>query len=322
MKYVVTGGAGFIGSHIVEELVRRGHEVVIIDTLSTGRLENITPFLESHQVSFQRVSITDLSAIRTAFESVDGIFHEAAIASVPRSVADPLGTHKVNATGTLNVLVAARDCGVGKVVFASTAAVYGDRPVLPSHEDMATDPLSPYAASKLSSESYCSVFSRLYGMQCTSLRYFNVFGPRQDPGSPYSGVITKFIINTLGHLPLIIYGDGGQTRDFVYVKDVVTANLRAMESKAQGIFNIACGRRANLLTLAEMIMEITGINVPIRFEPPVPGDVRDSLADISRSCNVLGYVPAFTMRQGLKETITWFQENGPPGTVSGKSGIP
>lgn len=310
MKYVVTGGAGFIGSHIVEELAGRGHDVVIIDNLSTGREENIAPFLGSDRVSCARVSITDQSALCTACQSADGIFHEAAIASVPRSVADPLGVHEVNATGTLNVLVAARESGVGKVVFASTAAVYGDRPVLPSREDTATNPLSPYAASKLSSESYCSVFSSLYGMQCISLRYFNVFGPRQDPASPYSGVITKFITRALSNSPLVIYGAGRQTRDFVYVKDVVAANIRAMESGVSGVFNIASGRQSNLLTLAEMIMEITSVTVPIRFEPPVPADVRDSLADISRAGRVLGYAPAFSLKQGLEETVTWLREEG------------
>ena len=289
MKYIVTGGAGFIGSHIVEELVDQRHEVVILDNFFPGKKENIQQVLKKKNVTFVEGSITDMPLLKKVFEGADGIFHEGAIASVPRSVADPVETNDVNLSGTLNVLVAARDCGVKKMIFASSAAVYGDNPVLPKQESMIPDLLSPYAVSKRAGEQYCSVFSRLYGVQCTSLRYFNVFGPRQDPLSPYSGVITKFISSSLSHRPMVIYGDGLQTRDFVYVKDVVQANIRAMEKDAKGVYNIACGMRINLLELADMIAEITGSSVPIVFDPPAKGDVRDSVGDITLAKKSIGY---------------------------------
>lgn len=311
VKYVVTGGAGFIGSHIVEELVRQHHEVVIIDNLSSGKRENIAPFLSQSPVTFVQGSITDLPLLKEHCSGADGVFHEAAIASVPRSVANPAETHDVNLTGTLNVLIAARECGIKKVVFASSAAVYGDDPELPKRESMMPDPLSPYAVTKLAGENYCSVFSRLYGMQCVSLRYFNVFGPRQDPGSPYSGVITKFITNTLAHKPVTIFGDGKQTRDFVYVKDVVRANILAMESDATGVFNIAYGQKIDLRELAAMIMEITGITVPINFDSPRAGDIRDSLADISLAKKGLGYKPEYSVKMGLEKTTEWFSKCDP-----------
>jgi UDP-glucose 4-epimerase len=307
MKYIVTGGAGFIGSHIVEELAVQQHEVVILDNLFSGKMENIRPVLMHENTTFVQGSVTNLSLLKKIFFGADGIFHEAAIASVPRSVAKPADTHEVNLTGTFNVLAAARDCGVKKVLFASTAAVYGDNPVLPNQESMAPDLLSPYAVSKLAGEGYCSVFSRLYGMQCISLRYFNVFGPRQDPASPYSGVITKFIANSLGNRPLVIFGDGKQTRDFVYVKDVVQANLRAMGQGIPGVYNIGRGSRVDLLELVKMIAEITGISGAVMYGPPAKGDVRDSVADISRARETFGYAPAFTVKEGLRETIGWFR---------------
>jgi UDP-glucose 4-epimerase len=308
MKYIVTGGAGFIGSHIAERLLTDGHEVVIFDDLSSGKKENIAHLLSQENVAFVSGTILDLPGLRKTFEGADGIFHEAAIASVPRSVADPGETHEVNLTGTLNVLIAARDCGVKKVVFASSAAVYGDNPVLPKCESMAPDLLSPYAVSKLAGEQYCSVFSTLYGVRCTSLRYFNVFGPRQDPTSPYSGVITKFVSNTLGRRPLVIFGDGHQTRDFVDVRDVVQANILAMSGDVPGVFNVARGTQINLLELVDMIAEITGITVAVTFAPPAKGDVRDSVADISRAKESLGYVPRYSVREGLEETIKWFRK--------------
>jgi UDP-glucose 4-epimerase len=303
MKYVITGGAGFIGSHIAEDLLRDGHEVVIYDNLLSGKIENISHLKPRENLAFVSGSILDLPGLKTAFQDADGIFHEAAIVSVPRSVTDPAETHDVNLTGTLNVLMVARDCGVKKLVFASSAAVYGDSPDLPKNESMLPDLLSPYAVSKIAGEYYCSVFSRLYGVRCTALRYFNVFGPRQDPTSPYSGVITKFISNCLAHRPIVIYGDGNQTRDFVYVKDVVQANLRAMRSDDIGVFNVACGARLTLNELAAMIMDLTGITVPVVFEPPRPGDIRDSYADISLAREMLGYSPQFTVRSGLEEML-------------------
>ena len=307
MRYVVTGGAGFIGSHLVEELVRQHHEVVIIDNLSSGKRENIAPFLSDSRVTFIQGSITDLPLLKEHFFGANGVFHEAAIASVPLSVVDPSETNDVNLAGTLNVLIAARDCGVKKVVFASSAAVYGDDPELPKRESMMPDPLSPYAVTKLAGEYYCSVFSRLYGMQCVSLRYFNVFGPRQDPGSPYAGVITKFITNTLAHKPVTIFGDGNQTRDFVYVKDVVRANILAMEAGKAGVFNVARGSRLNLLGLLEIISDVCGETVPVTFAAAAPGDVRDSVADISLITKYFGYHPRYSIPAGLEETLGWFR---------------
>lgn len=308
MKYVVTGGAGFIGSHIAEGLVANGHEVVIFDNFFSGKKENVNDLLAGPNASLIEGTILDSATLRKAFEGADGIFHEAAIASVPRSVADPRETHAVNLSGTVNVLMAARDCGVKKVVFASSAAVYGDKPELPKRESMMPDPLSPYAVTKSAGENYCSVFSRLYGMQCVSLRYFNVFGPRQDPGSLYSGVITKFITNTLAHKPVTIFGDGKQTRDFVYVKDVVRANILAMESPVSGVYNVASGSQLDLMELLEIVANVSGIRVPVEFVQPAAGDVRHSVADIAVAQEILGYVPGCSMREGLGETVQWFRD--------------
>jgi UDP-glucose 4-epimerase len=243
------------------------------------------------------------------FEGADGLFHEAAIASVPRSVKNPIATNDVNVGGTLNVLVAARDCGVRKIVYASSSSVYGDTPILPKREDMEPRPLSPYAVSKLTGEQYLRVFSELYGIETVSLRYFNVFGPRQDPNSEYAAVIPKFITKILNHQSPVIYGDGGQTRDFSYVKDVVRANVRAMESNAQGVFNIAYCQRIDINSLAKLIMEITGITVPILYELPRKGDISDSLADITLAKAGFNYEPLYTVKTGLMETIEWYQNH-------------
>ena len=307
MKYIVTGGTGFIGSHIVENLVQSNHEVVIFDNLFSGTLSNIKHFLKKDTVTLVQGSITDLPLLVKTFEGADGIFHEGAIASVPRSIANPVATNEANVTGTLNVLVAARDCGVRKVLFASSSSVYGNSLTLPKHEDMTPHPLSPYAVSKLAGEEYLKVFSEVYGLKTLSLRYFNVFGPRQDPKSEYSAVIPKFITGILNHKSLTIYGDGGQTRDFTYIKDVVQANIRAMESDAQGVFNVAYCKRIDLNELASLIMEITGITVPLMYEPPRTGDVRDSLADITRAQDAFGYAPEYTVKTGLMETIEWYR---------------
>jgi UDP-glucose 4-epimerase len=308
MKYIITGGAGFIGSHIVEELAQQQQEVVIFDNLFSGKMENIQPFLKKKNVTFVQGTITDLSVLKKVFEGADGIFHEGAIASVPRSIANPLATNEANITGTLNVLIAARDCGVRKVLFASSSSVYGNTPTLPKREDMTPNPLSPYAVSKLTGEYYMKVFSEVYGLKTLSLRYFNVFGPRQDPKSEYAAVIPRFITKIIRHESPTIYGDGGQTRDFTYVKDVVEANRRAMESDAEGVFNVAYCKRIDLNELAYQIMEITGITVPLVYEPPRTGDVRDSLADIKRAQEAFGYAPEYTVKTGLKETIAWYQK--------------
>ncbi len=302
MKYVITGGAGFIGSHIAEDL-SKNHEVIIVDNLFSGKKMNI----ESLPVELKEGSITDLPFLMEVFEGADGVFHQAAITSVPRSVKSPLPTHEVNCTGTLNVLLAARDCGVKKVVCASSSSVYGDTPVLPKVETMIPYPLSPYGISKLTGEHYARVFSELYGLQTVSLRYFNVFGPRQDPQSEYAAVIPKFITKILRHESPVIYGDGSQTRDFTFVKDVVQANIRAMESNAEGIFNIAYQERIDLNALAAIIMDIIGIDVPVLYDPPRPGDIHDSLADVRKAKESFGYEPQYTVRTGIEETIEWFR---------------
>lgn len=307
MKYIVTGGAGFIGSHLVEGLVNRGNEVVILDNLFSGKMENISAFLDRENVSFVKGSVTDLSLLKEIFSSADGVFHEAAIASVPRSIANPGATNEANVTGTLNVLIAARDCGVKKVVFASSSSVYGNTPTLPKREDMSPAPLSPYAVSKLAGEHYLRVFEGVYGLQTVTLRYFNVFGPRQDPASQYAAVIPNFITRILRHESPVIHGDGKQTRDFSYVKDVVQANIRAMEGNATGVFNVAYCKRIDLIELATIIMNITGITVPLVFASPRVGDVRDSIADISRAKDAFGYTPEYTVRSGLEETVAWFK---------------
>jgi UDP-glucose 4-epimerase len=307
MKYVVTGGAGFIGSHIVENLAMNDQEVVIIDNLFSGKLTNIESFLKKDSVTLVKGSVTDLPLLQKTFEGADGIFHEGAIPSVPRSIANPIATNEANVTGTLNVLVAARDCGVRKVLFASSSSVYGNTPVLPKSEDMTPTPLSPYAVSKFTGEQYLRVFSEVYGLRSAALRYFNVFGPRQDPDSAYAAVIPNFITRILRHEPPVIHGDGGQTRDFTFVKDVVQANIRAMESSAEGVYNIAYCKRIDLTELAAMIMDITGIAVSLQYDPPRDGDVRDSLADIRRAHEAFGYSPEYTVKTGLMETIAWYQ---------------
>lgn len=308
MRWVVTGGAGFIGSHIVEALAARGDEVVVVDDLFSGKVENIRPFMGAGRVVFIEGSVIDRPLMRQACAGADGIFHQAAIASVPRSVQDPLATHDANATGSLCMLLAARDAGVGKVVQASSSSVYGDTPVLPKHEEMAPAPLSPYAASKLVAEEYASCFSSLYGLPTVSLRYFNVFGPRQDPKSDYAAVIPRFVSRCLNGSPPVVYGDGEQTRDFTYVKDVVAANLLAMDADATGVFNIAGGKRISVNDLALAVMEATGVTGSPVYEPPRAGDIKDSLADISRAKSALGFTPAYSLADGLAASIAWYRE--------------
>lgn len=308
MKYIITGGAGFIGSNLARTL-SQGHEVTIIDNLSTGRMENIQDLVDRGDVTFVNGDINDTSLLQDLFQDADGIFHQAALPSVQRSVKNPMATHEANVTGTLNVLLAARDAGVRKVVMASSSSVYGNTPTLPKHEGMIPHPLSPYAVSKIADEYYASVFSDLFGLQTVCLRYFNVFGPHQDPNSQYAAVIPNFVKRILNDQPPVIYGDGKQTRDFTYIKNVVQANIRAMESDAQGVFNIACGERIDLLELASTIMEVVGKNLAPVHEAPRPGDVRDSLADISRAREAFGYAPEYDLKTGLMETITWFRNH-------------
>jgi UDP-glucose 4-epimerase len=304
MKYIVTGGAGFIGSFIVEA-VAGSHEVVVIDNFSSGKSENMSGFPEN--VRFIRGSITNLSLLMDAFKGADGVFHLAAIASVARSVDDPLATHETNLTGTLNVLLAARNCGVRKVVFSSSSAVYGDEQTLPKRENMPPAPLSPYAVSKLAGEYYCTVFSELFGVKTVSLRYFNVFGPRQDPHSEYAAVIPKFITRLIDNQPPLIFGDGRQTRDFVYIKDVVQANLLAMQSPVTGTFNIGSGQKIDLNTLAGTLAEIMKVNLNPIHEKSRMGDIRDSVSDVSAAKNAFGFQNRYSLDEGLRETITWFR---------------
>jgi|WetSurMetagenome_2_1015567.scaffolds.fasta_scaffold05411_8 nucleoside-diphosphate-sugar epimerase len=307
MRYIVTGGAGFIGSHIAEYLSANGHEVIIFDDLFSGKKQNIRHLLDKKNVSFVEGSVTDIHTLKKITDGTDGIFHEAAIASVPRSIKNPLATNEANVLGTLNVLITARDSGVKKVVFASSSSVYGDTPVLPKQEDMKPLPISPYAVSKLTGEYYCRVFSSTYHLPTVCLRYFNVFGPRQDPHSEYAAVIPKFITSILKNQPPVIYGDGKQSRDFTYVQDVVQANIRAMERDVEGVFNIAYGERHTLNELASTIMEITGKQMKPDYEPVRQGDILHSLADITAARSLLGYSPEYTFKSGLQETVSWFR---------------
>lgn len=306
MKVVVTGGAGFIGSNLAGELVR-DHDVTVIDNLSTGRIENLDYIRDN--IEFIHGSITDLDLLERAFTGADTVFHQAAIPSVQRSVDNPVASNEANVDGTLKVLVAAKDCNVRKVVYASSSSVYGDTPTLPKIEDMKPNPKSPYAVSKLAGEYYCRVFSDVYGLKTASLRYFNVYGPRQNPKSQYAAVIPRFVTRILAHEPPVIFGDGLQTRDFTFVKDVVQANVLAMKSNSEGVFNIACGSRVSLNELAVKIMEITGIKLDPIHDNPRPGDIKDSLADISSAKNKLGYEPKFNLNSGLEGTIKWFWKN-------------
>ena len=307
MRYLVTGGAGFIGSNTVEELARRGHSVVVLDDLSGGKQENLNGV--TGKVEFLRGSITDLDALRGACRGVDYVLHLAARTSVPRSVKDPLETNRVNVDGTLNVLVAARDAKVKRVAFAGSSSVYGETPTLPKRESMPAVPISPYGVSKLAGEIYGQVFHRVYGLEFVSLRYFNVFGPRQDPGSPYSGVLSLFNAAFWERTQPIVYGDGEQSRDFTYVGNAVEANLLACEAQgAAGLaINIGMGNRYTLNQTLALLEKITGRRANAKYAPPREGDIRDSQADISRAREVLGYNPRIGFEQGLQQTWEWVQ---------------
>jgi len=306
MNVVITGGCGFIGSNLAHELVKVD-EVTVIDDLSTGRSENNEDLLDNENYRFVEGSITDLNLLKQVFDGVDYVFHQAAIPSVPRSIKDPAKTNEVNISGTLNVLLAADQEDVKKVVYASSSSVYGETPVLPKEEGMIPDPLSPYAVSKLAGEYYCKVFAEIYGLKTASLRYFNVYGPKQDPSSEYAAVIPKFITRVLNGKPPVICGDGEQTRDFTFVKDVVSANILAAGSSKTGVFNIGSGERVSVNELAAAVIEAsaTGTDPGILHAEPRDGDVRHSLADISRAGSI-GYKPSYTLTDGLKETIGSF----------------
>ncbi|MDP2729875.1 MAG: SDR family oxidoreductase [Dehalococcoidales bacterium] len=303
-KVVVTGGAGFIGSHLAEELAGKGYQVVILDDLSTGKMKNIESLLKKGNVDFVKGSITGPSLLNKLFKNVYYVFHLAAIPSVPRSVEDPQASHEVNVNGTLNVLLAARENNVKKVIYASSSSVYGDTPTLPKSEDMMPRPQSPYAVTKLTGEYYCQVFSNVYGLPAVCLRYFNVYGARQDPNSRYASVIPTFIKKVSEGKPPVIFGDGEQTRDFTFVKDAVQATVLAAEDDAQGVFNIARGESITINQLARLVIGLIGKNGNPVYEAPRPGDIRHSLADISKA-RAFRYQPKYTLKDGLSETIRW-----------------
>ena len=305
-KFLVTGGAGFIGSNLVRKLVEEGHrEVRVIDNLSTGKRENLAPILE--KIDMQIGDIRDKEFVENQLRDTEIVFHHAAVASVDQSVKDPMATNECNIRGTLNVLLAARDNQVRRVVFASSSALYGDSPALPKHEQMPVDPLSPYALSKYAGERYCQLFYQLYGVETICLRYFNVFGPNQDAGSQYAAVIPRFIYATLNGKPITIYGDGEQTRDFIFVENVVSANILAasIDGVVGKVFNIACGERISINQLAKHLMDVLGQKVPVIYEEPRTGEVKHSLADISKAVELLGYSPAIDIWEGLRRSALW-----------------
>ena len=312
--YLVTGGAGFIGSHLTEELVRRGDTVRVADSLITGKRSNLdhVPSAEFHEGD-----LADPAFARAVVEGCDYVLHQAAIPSVPRSVKDPITSNRANIDGTLNVLVAARDAGVRRVVFAGSSSAYGDTPTLPKREDMPPNPLSPYALQKVVGEQYLLMFARLYGLQTVSIRYFNVFGPRQDPSSPYSGVISVFATALLENRSPTIYGDGEQTRDFTYVANVVDGVLRACEApNATGeVINVATGGRISLNQLFRQMQKIVGASAEPVYAEPRQGDVRDSQADIAKARTILGYEPTISFEEGLTRTIEWYRTAETPAST-------
>lgn len=306
MKYLITGGAGFIGSNIAHELLKKGAQVRIIDNFSTGRRINISDIEDKIEV-FDG-DIRDFWTVKEAIEGMDYVLHQAALPSVPRSVKNPLTSNSVNIDGTLNLLEAAKQAGVKRFVMASSSSVYGDTPELPKHEAMWTDPLSPYAVTKLTGEKYCKVFFELYGLETVCLRYFNIFGPRQDPKSEYAAVIPKFINAMLAGKQPVVFGDGEQSRDFTYIDNAVQANLLATTAPdAPGkYFNIACGARFTLNQLIEMLGEILETNIKAKYTPPRRGDILHSYAEISRARKELGYDPRIMFEDGLRKTVEWF----------------
>ncbi len=304
-KVVVTGGAGFIGSHLAEELARGDNQVIILDNLSTGKMDNIEGLLSQKNVDFIQESIANLPLLLELFQNAQYIFHQAAISSVPRSIENPYASHETNITGTLNVLLAARDNGVKKVIYASSSSVYGDTPTLPKREDMTPLPLSPYAIAKLAGEYYCRVFHQVYGLPTICLRYFNVYGPRQDQNSQYAAVIPRFIKGCGDGSPPVIFGDGEQTRDFTFVKDVVEANILAAQSDVCGVFNVSRGESITINRLTELIIELVGNKVEPVHQELRPGDIRYSIADISKA-KAFGYEPKYSLKDGLAETVRWF----------------
>jgi UDP-glucose 4-epimerase len=307
MRYLITGGAGFIGSNTVDELVRRGHGVVVLDDLSSGKEDNLAEVRS--KITLIKGSITDLEIVQKAMLQADYVIHLAARTSVPRSVKDPIDTNRINVDGTLNVLVAARDNKVKRVVLAASSSAYGDTPTLPKSEGMQPVPISPYGVSKYVGELYAQTFGRCYGLENVCLRYFNIFGPRQDPDSPYSGVLSRFSAAFLDSTPPVVFGDGEQTRDFTYVDNAVQANILACEApSASGrVFNIGTGRSVSLNQVLQMLQTTSGKSLETKYEPPREGDIRDSLADIQLAKEFLGYEPQVAFEEGLERTFAWYQ---------------
>src|SRR3954462_12816467 len=305
-SYLVTGGAGFIGSHLAEELARRGEKVRVLDNLSTGKRRNLDHI---PGVEFVEGDLADPDACVRGVQGVDYVLHQAAIPSVPRSVKDPVTSNRANIDGSLNILVAARDAGVKRLVYAGSSSAYGDTPTLPKREDMPTRPLSPYALQKLVAEQYCQMFTRLYGLETVTIRYFNVFGPRQDPGSPYSGVISLFSTALLDGREPLVYGDGEQTRDFTYVANVVDGVLRACTAPdASGeVINVATAGRVSLNHLFRTVPDLVSAAVEPIYEAPRAGDVKDSQADITKAKRLLGYQPIVSFEEGLRHTVNWYR---------------
>lgn len=309
MRYLVTGGAGFIGSNTVDELVHRGHSVVVLDDLSSGKEDNLAEI--RNKITFIKGSITDIEVVRKAMHEAEFVLHLAARTSVPRSVKDPLETNRINVEGTLNVLVAAKELRVKRVVFAASSSAYGETPTLPKVESMQPAPISPYGVTKYVGEIYGQAFLKCYGLETVSLRYFNIFGPRQDPGSPYSGVLAKFCTAFLEDTPPVVFGDGEQTRDFTFVDNAVHANLLACEAPnvAGKVFNVGCGDRISLNQVLAALGKVTGKPLQAQYDPPREGDIRDSQADISEARRYLGYAPQVGFQEGLELTFGWYRES-------------
>lgn len=307
--HLITGIAGFIGSSIARALLAQGDHVRGIDNLSTGKRENLSEILS--RIDFQEADLLDMEAMRRACSGVDCVFHQAAIPSVPKSVKDPLGSNQSNVDGTVNILIAARDASVRRVVYAASSSAYGDTPTLPKHEEMKPSPISPYAVAKLASEYYMISFYRCYGLETVCLRYFNIFGPRQDPTSPYSGVLAKFITQMLRGEQPTIFGDGSQSRDFTYIDNAVHANLLAAKAPAGevtgGVFNVATGERADLNQTFQILKKLTGYPGNVNYGPEREGDVKHSLADVSSAEKHLGYKPQVNFEEGLRRTVEWYR---------------
>ncbi len=308
---LVTGGSGFIGSHLVEGLLARGYAVRVLDNFATGRRDNIKHL--SDKIELIEGDIRNLTTVHTAMRQVEVVFHHAALPSVPRSVEHPEESNAVNIAGTLNVLIGARDAKVKRLVYASSSSVYGDSPELPKVETMTPNPLSPYAVAKLAAEHYARIFQQLYGLSTVTLRYFNVFGPRQDPTTQYAGVIAKFISCALAGSPYPVQGDGEQSRDFTYVENVVRANLAAADAPMNGapVLNIAVGTRTTINQIPVLLNELTHQNLPSQHRAERPGDVRHSLANIERATELLDYAPTIDLREGLRRTLEWYRANNP-----------